>query len=223
MFVNSIDLKPLFTKPDGTQIRDLTQTMINLKSTSYVTYKLYKVPRDYAMRPDLISQAVYNNALYAEIILKFNSISNPFTIDEDDIILIPDLNDAEQKILTPREAEQESRAEKIRNAYKYIDPLKIPSKGEVLKQYNQRQIVDTPADSLPPNFARPGESQVSYRGGRVYFGEGVNTCLENGISTGEFLTNVITNKRNRGAANANPPGSINNTNRNNNRDRNQGR
>lgn len=218
MFVNSIDTKPIFTKPDGVVIRDLTQTMLNLKSTSYVTYKLYKVPKEYRMRPDLISRSVYNNSLYAEIILKYNGISNPFTINEDDVILIPDLNDAQQKILTPKEVEQESKAEKIRNAYKYIDPLKIPSKGEALKQYNQRQIVDVPADALPPNFAKPGESQVTYRGGRVYFGAGVETCLENGISTGEFLTNVINNKRNKGANNANPPGSTNNNN-----NRNEGR
>jgi hypothetical protein len=195
MFVNSIDLKPLFTKPDGTAIRDLTQTMLDLKSRAYVTYKVFKVPRDYVMRPDLISRAVYNNSLYAEIILKYNGISNPFSIDENDVILIPDLNDAEQKIKTPESAKEESIAEKIRNSYKYIDPLKIPTNGEALKQYNRRQIVDTPAGALPPNFNQPGTSQVRYKGGRVYFGEGAETCLEDGISIGEFLTNVITNRR----------------------------
>jgi hypothetical protein len=201
MFVNSIDKKPLFTKPDGTTIRDLTQTMIDLKSKSFVTYKVFKVPRDYRMRPDLISKAVYNNSMYAEIILKYNGISNPFSIDENDVILIPDLNDAEQKIRTPEETKQESRAEKIRNTYKYLDPLKLPSRDKVLDQYNQRQIVDAPADSLPPNFSPPGTSQVRYDKGRVYFGEGAETCLKNGMSTGEFLTSVIRNRRNRNEEN----------------------
>lgn len=214
MFVNSLDKKPFFTKPDGTLVRDLTQSMINLQSRSFVTYKVFKVPRDYRMRPDLISKAVYNNSLYAEIILKYNGISNPFSINEDDVILIPDLDDAEQKILTTQNRGEESQAEKIRNAYKYIDPLKYPKKDKKLKDYNKRQIVGVGEDALPPNFNQPGETQVTYRGGRVYFGEGVETCLENGISTGEFLTNVITNKRNRGANNANPPGSTNNNNRN---------
>lgn len=210
MFLNSIDQKPLFTKPDGTVIRDLTQSMLNLKSTSFSNFTVYKVPRDYRMRPDLISRAVYNDSLYTEIILKFNGISNPFSIDEDDIILIPNLDDAEDNIVTPQQIQMESAADKIRNAYKYIDPLKYPKKGEKLKAYEQRDLSGGGSEELlPANLNRSGESQVSYRNGRVYFGPGVETCLENGISTGEFLTNVITNRRNRGANNANPPGSTN--------------
>lgn len=220
MFLNSLDQKPLFTKPDGTVVRDLTQTMLNLKTPSFANYTIYKVPRDYRMRPDLISRAVYNDALYTEIVLKFNGISNPFSINEDDIILIPNLDDAEDVIATPQQIEMESAADRIRNAYKYIDPLKYPSKGDALKAYEQRNLSDTPTDLLPPNFNRAGESQVSFRKGRAYFGPGVDTCLENGISTGEFLTNVITNRRNRGANNANPPGSTRNRNSNN---RNEGR
>lgn len=195
MFVNTIDKKPIFTRPDGTVVRDLTQTMLNLQSRAFVNYTLYRVPRDYVMRPDLISKAVYNNSLYAEIILKYNGISNPFSINEDDVILIPDLNDAEQKIKEPADSMEESRASKIRNTYKYIDPLKVPRNGELLKQYNQRQIVDAPPAALPPNFNEPGASQVRYKAGRVYFGEGAETCLKDGMTTGEFLTNVIRNRR----------------------------
>ncbi|HUT79856.1 MAG TPA: hypothetical protein VMZ29_01535 [Candidatus Bathyarchaeia archaeon] len=169
--------------------------MFELKNNTSISYNVYKVPRDYVMRPDLISKAVYNNSLYAEVLLKYNGISNPFSINENDLILIPDLDSANAKIKSEAADKKESRAERIRNTYKYIDPLKIPSKGEILKKYNERQIVDTQADSLPPNFTEPGTSQVTYRGGRVYFGEGVETCLKNGMSTGEFLTNVITNRK----------------------------
>jgi len=43
----------------------------------------------YAMRPDLISFAMYGTEDYAEYILKFSGISNPFTLCEDDVLKIP--------------------------------------------------------------------------------------------------------------------------------------
>ena len=196
MFTNSLDTKPKFTRTDGQEIRDLTQSMFNLKSNEYTNYTVYKVPRDYVMRPDLISKAVYNNSLYAEIVLKYNGISNPFTIDEDDVILIPNLESAKDKIKQVKPNDGDSAAQRIRNTYKYLDPLKIPTKQVALQRFNNRQIVDTAEGSLPPNLAQEGTTQLTYRGGRVYFGEGVETCLKNGMSTSEFLANVI-NKRNR--------------------------
>ena len=197
MFVSSLDTKTLFTRPDGTVVRDLTQGMFELKNRDYIAYNVYRVPKEYVMRPDLISKSVYNNSLYAEVILKFNGISNPFTINEGDIILIPDLDAAKGKMKELGTSESQNNAAKIRNSYKYIDPLKMPTKGdrEALDQFTTRQIVDTKEGSLPPNFAEEGTSQLTYRNGRVYFGEGAETCLKSGISTSEFLTNVIKNKK----------------------------
>ncbi len=195
MFVNSLDTKPFFTKSDGEIIRDLTQTMFELKNRDYVSYNIYRVPKEYVMRPDLISKSVYNNSLYAEIILKYNGISNPFSIDAGDIILIPNLDSAKSRIKDEKAEVTNSIASRIRDSYKYIDPLKRPKKGEVLENYNNRQIVKTKDGSLPPNLAKEGTSQVTYRNGRVYFGEGAENCLKNGMSTSEFLTNMIKSKK----------------------------
>jgi len=196
MFSNTLDTKPFFVRPDGEKIRDLTQTIFELKNRNYLTYNVYKVPKEYTMRPDLISQSVYNNSAYAEIILKYNGISNPFSIDEGDVILIPDLNSAQQKIKTPGARTEIDKATKIRNSYKYIDPLKRPVKGEDLKKFDERKVTggNLKGGELPPNIAEEGTSQITKRGGRVYFGEGVETCLQNGMSASEFLTTVITNK-----------------------------
>ena len=92
MFLNSIDRKPFFTKSDGETIRDLTQTMFDFKSNTFVNFQAYRVPFEYEMRIDLISQSVYNNTLHSEYILKYNGISNPFTISNGDVILIPNLD-----------------------------------------------------------------------------------------------------------------------------------
>ena len=86
MFKYSVDNKPFFTIPDGEKVRDLTQTIFELKNRNYVAYNVYKVPKEYRMRPDLISKSVYNDSAYAEIILKYNGISNPFSINQGDVI-----------------------------------------------------------------------------------------------------------------------------------------
>jgi len=191
MFVNSIDSKPIFTRPDKIQVRDLTSSMFKLDVKNYITYTIYKVPKEFAMRPDLISAAVYNNSLYAEIILKYNGISNPFTIQEGDLILIPNLDSA-KAIISPQVGSPADGGKKLRDSYKYIDPTKIPKANN---DFQNRQIVNAPEGALPPNIAKEGEPQITYRNGRVYFGSGVDTCLQNGMTQSEFLTTVIKSKK----------------------------
>lgn len=189
MFTNSLDNKPLFTKPDGHVVKDLTASMFTEKVKPYNTYNLYKVPRDYVMRPDLIAQAVYNDAGLAEIILKYNGISNPFTINEGDIILIPNLQSAQDSINTQKGTDADG-SKALRDSYKYIDPAKFPKNGS--REFDNRQLVKGAKDgALPANIAAEGEQQITYRNGRVYFGSSVATCLKNGSSSSEFLANVI--------------------------------
>ena len=191
MFANSLDKKPLYTRPDGMVVKDLTTSMFNVKTGNYISYEVYKVPREFEMRPDLISAAVYNTSEYAELILKFNSISNPFTIKEGDIILIPNLNSVKAALNT-KSGEIVDTGKELRNSYKYIDPVKIPKSDNTF--YN-RQIVAAPEGALPPNFSKEGVPQVTYRNGRVYFGEDVGTCLQNGMTQSEFLTTIIKSKK----------------------------
>ena len=42
----------------------------------------------YEMRPDLVANAEYGNTDSAEFILKFSGISNPFTLSNEDILMI---------------------------------------------------------------------------------------------------------------------------------------
>jgi hypothetical protein len=41
------------------------------------------------MRPDLVAISEYGNVDYTEYILKFTGICNPFALDDDDILMIP--------------------------------------------------------------------------------------------------------------------------------------
>jgi hypothetical protein len=196
MFVNSLDNKPLFQKDDGEVIRDLTQSIFNFKPMSRMTYTPYKVPKNFEMRPDLISQSAYNNTVYAEYILKYNGISNPFTIAPNDIILIPSLSGAITQTSISTVSGEGLNSKIIRDSYKYIDPTKVPKRDGTLEDFDNREFKDPnklQAGALPPNIAQEGEANISYRNGRVYFGEGIgkSACLTNGMTSSEFLTKVI--------------------------------
>jgi hypothetical protein len=201
MFLNSLDRKPLFKKRDGNIVRDLTQTMFDFKANNYINYSVYRVPTDYEMRPDLIAQSVYNNTIYAEYILKYNGISNPFSIDKGDIILIPSLETARQNTKKQGEGAEDSDSKRIRNSYKYIDPAKAPRRDKDIEKFDQRNLGKKDSQladgALPPNIAQEGETGITYRNGRVYFGEGIgqSACLRNGMSQSEFLTKVIKSKK----------------------------
>jgi hypothetical protein len=186
--------------------------MFDFKTSNYLSYQAYRVPMEYQMRCDLISQAVYNNTIYAEYILKFNGISNPFTISNGDIILVPDLNSAKQNVKQEQEAAGDTAESKIRKSYKYIDPTKAPTADPTAIKFDARNLQNNPGgtaaangqglnelsfeEALPPNIAPEGQNQVTYRNGRVYFGEGIgqSACLQNGMSSGEFLTQIIKNR-----------------------------
>lgn len=190
MFANSLDKKPIVKRSDGLEIKDLTSSMFDVKSNNYITYNVYRVPKEFAMRPDLIAASVYNDSEYAEIILKYNGISNPFSINEGDIILIPNLSSATANISTQK-GTQTDGGKLIRDSYKYLDPIKIP---KINTSFQNRQIVsNAPDGALPPNLNNEGEPQIVYRNGRVYFGEGTETCLKSGMTSSEFISKVITN------------------------------
>lgn len=200
MFLQTIDRKPLYKKKDGNIVRDLTRSMFDFRANNYTSYNVFKVSRDYVMRPDLISQVVYNNTLYAEYILKYNGISNPFTIDEGDLILIPDLESAKKNTKTVEGSGVDGDPSKrLRDSYKYIDPTKIPKRDEDLARFSDRKLTKKtiPEGALPPNIADEGTSQIIERNGRVYFGEGIgeSACLRNGMTSSEFLTQVIRSRK----------------------------
>jgi len=90
MFVYTIDKKPEITDSKGNTIVDFIKPLFNNESTGVADYQIMRVDAEkYQMRPDLISMAMYGDIDEAEYILKFSGISNPFSLDKDDILKIP--------------------------------------------------------------------------------------------------------------------------------------
>lgn len=86
-----LDYKILNKKPvvvrNGVKFQDLAVQTINPDveiSGSFLVVNKY-----YVARPDLISLAVYGDDQYADILCKVNGISNPFELNENDVIILP--------------------------------------------------------------------------------------------------------------------------------------
>lgn len=83
-----VNYKSTVTYGGNTYI-DLLSTVWQNLSTNAGQYVV--VEKWYVARPDLISLAIYGSDDYADIICKMNGISNPFELNEGDIIFCPNV------------------------------------------------------------------------------------------------------------------------------------
>ena len=84
-----INLKSTIKKPGGEQYLNLLSETYNHKED--LTGQFLIVNEYYTARPDLISLAVYGDDKYGDFICKINGISNPFELNENDVVFIPDV------------------------------------------------------------------------------------------------------------------------------------
>lgn len=188
MFKNVIDNKEIIKKND-IEIVDFISSIFNDKKTSDIVFNLYRVPDSMKMRIDLISLAAYGSDEYADILLKYNGISNPFTINTNDILLIPTLDTVENDLKELKI--KNDAANKIRNYHKYIDKSKAPN--NVGSQQLDLKI-NKDVEYKEANIADAGAASITLRNGRIYFGDNNNVlCAADGISVSDFMISKIEN------------------------------
>lgn len=212
MFVYTIDKKPEITDPKGNTIVDFIKPLFNSESTGVADYQIMRVDTEkYQMRPDLISMAMYGDIDEAEYILKFSGISNPFSLDKDDILKIP--NDQEvygmMAVNTPDEDTTNTvdTAAEIRHNFKYYDPELNPynKDGQSYRDLENKKIpsgiidkgkiVNKTGNIMVPYISEDGRTAVTIRNGKVYFGEdsGLNIASSEKISQVANITSTIQN------------------------------
>ena len=154
----------------------------------------------YHMRPDLVSQMMYDTDEYAEFVLKFAGISNPFSLDDDDVLLIPNDMQAIGMMADNQSGSEDAEGTvssgtmaQIRNFFKFVNHEYQPDRTSYdrLKNTNIPSGVIAPPENnqTPVYIGEDGKTAVTIRGGRVYFGEdsGMNIAsqAENGSQIGE--------------------------------------
>lgn len=105
---------------NGESYYDLLKKTYNENSLLYPTPII--VNKYYVARPDLISFALYGDDKYADIICKLNGISNPFELNENDVIVVPNVEYLNNCIYKSKEDSgiiKNSKTETIQKLDKY--------------------------------------------------------------------------------------------------------
>jgi hypothetical protein len=150
-----VDGKYKFTKP----------TLVFLETNE--TIAEHTVTEDQVGRIDLISLLYYRSGDYCDYILKWNGISNPFSIKFGDVLLIPNNREAltiikEIKILNT------SNEPSIRD--QFVDTKRLPVKDAKRIEYLQRKAAQKPNGAkqiLPPNILKEGDTNIKIGNGQI--------------------------------------------------------
>lgn len=153
MKIYSIDKKKLVDN----KLSMSTPTLIFADSTK--VQEVHVVSNDETGRIDLVSLSEYGTHDYIDIILKFNGISNPFSIIEGDVLYIPPRDYGKKKWkLTLNKDEKNPIRDQFINTKRL--PVKDANRIEYLsKKYNK--------EILPPNILKTGETNIEVSNGEI--------------------------------------------------------
>ena len=199
MFSKTIESKPSILREDGVEMLDLTMPIFNDFVDAGVIVSYYKLTEEMRMRPDLATLAGAGDVSYTEMVLKYSGVKNPFSLDYGDVVVIPSVNsmykDLSQEIMDGTYNNSDTNSKKlIENYHKYIDKDKV-EKGTKSEKINRPEA--TPQEA---NISKTGESGITYKNGKLYFGSPAPDastdavdCATNGMTVGQFLSSVIKN------------------------------
>jgi hypothetical protein len=147
----------------------------------------------FEMRPDLVSNVEYGTTKDTEFILKYSGISNPFSLKDDDILMIPNEDEAEARTNDLGTAENNTAIEtQIRNMFKFVnqDYKKNSASYDNLKKKEIKSAVQNDLENgeyIVPYISEDGTTAVTIRNGRMYFGE------DSGLATANIIKASTTN------------------------------
>jgi hypothetical protein len=181
-----------FTKLNGEVITDLISSTFSFEKIGFTSSGPIIVNEGEDMRPDLVTQRVYGDHSKFDILLKYNGISNPFSLKAGDILLGLPYGNLDNAFKSPLKV-VEKGLEKTNELEKtFIDPKtkKDKSRLDELKKKND--------NVLPPNVNKPGDKNVKVKDGRVIFGEDVTSINKDNcpipISRARLQQQLLKNK-----------------------------
>lgn len=184
--------KKLFTNLTGESIIDLISATFKYSaspnSAGTIIVNEYEV-----MRPDLISDRIYSNYENWDVILKFNGISNPFSLDFGEVLLAPPFNEISTMVSPPINVVEKGKEPAKKNESKLITP-KTPKDKQRLDSLRTKV-----SEVVPPNFNLTGSKNIKVVDGDVIFGGDMtqtSTTSANSTSTRARIKDQLKNNPN---------------------------
>lgn len=173
MNIKSLTLKnKLIIDKTGEGYWDLTAPSFIYDSDLGVKSLHYVMP-DQVGRVDKISQIYFGSGEFIDAICVVNNIFNPFSVNEGDILVIPNLSREDLVYKRPNPA---SRPNEVQEAY--VDTGRQSEKDQsriqrlIQKAKTKESGVKQP---MPPNMLQPGQESKTYSGGKIQLGTNLNS------------------------------------------------
>jgi len=128
---------------------------------------VHEVSADETCRIDMISIKYYGLADYSDLILKFNNISNPFSINEGDVLNIPD-KDAILKAWKTIKGIGSQKDKSIRD--QFVDSKRLTVKDAKRAEYLKKKAAQKQNGSkqiVPPNILKDGDKNIDINGDTI--------------------------------------------------------
>ena len=196
--IDVLSVKPINTV-NGQQIVDLTSSSISSPTQGTISFSNIAVcPTEFQMRPDLFSKLYTGDQDNMGLVLKLNSISNPFSLNAGDVLLIPSTNSMASLLAATPAAGSTTAATQDRISFRQQLASRIsqvsPERQTYLSATSVSSANPTP---MPPNIAGPGDQQFQVVNGKLIFGASIGVSrTANSNNTALANTKAIIAKKN---------------------------
>lgn len=172
MNVKSLTLKNvLINENTGENYFDLSAPSFIYDATLGIKALHYVMP-DQVGRIDKISELYFGTSEYVDAICVVNSIFNPLSLNEGDVLIIPDLS---VESLVYRRPNTISRPNNVQGPYINTDVQSTKDQSRIQrliqKAKKKKSGVNTP---MPPNMLQPGQKTKEYKDGKIFLGTNLN-------------------------------------------------
>lgn len=185
-------IKNVFTKANGDKIIDLVSSTFKFNRDGSSLGPVLVLPEE-TMRPDRLSERIYGKPERWDLILKFNGVSNPFSLDSDTLLLAPADFALGKMAVSPKVVPEKGGERGKTNSEKTV---KAKTKKDQKRLDSLKKKVK---EITPPNVNMTGESNIKIVNGKVIFGSNISTSEslnKNNSLTRSRIENQIKNTNN---------------------------
>ena len=168
MNIKSLTLKNKLTiERTGQQYFDLTAPSFRYK-TELGVKALHYIKQDQVGRMDKVSLQYFGKSDYVDALCIVNNIFNPFSLNEGDVIIIPNLSDLAAVYSRPNAA---SRPNPVLEDYVNTDRQSEKDQARIQRLIEKAKTKESGVDTpIPPNVLQQGQESKIYEGGNITLG-----------------------------------------------------
>lgn len=172
-----IDIDILENKPEviinGQTIMDITARSIDPDVVPGFS-KFIFTNEEMVMRPDLAAHMLCGSHNRMGTLLKLNSIGNPFSLNSNEFLFVPDTETINKLGRRPQAEEPQD----IRKSFRKQLQDRISKVSETRKEYLNAVNISEAATQfpLPPNVTQDGAEQFRVQDGKLIFGSDIGVC-----------------------------------------------